>query len=145
MQGPSPPLYSPDGRFIWDGQRWVPIASAGTTSGARRSVVLAFFASFILVGLGTMFAGKAWKGAVLFVLGNGTLISGGLLALSLAHACSLSAIAGQPPTCSNGYPGQTVALTTVILGSTGVLLYLFGLFDAVASAREWNRDHGWPR
>lgn len=148
------PVYSPDGRFIWDGQRWVPIAvqpmqhgpPMGSvqpmTTGPRRSALLHFFASFIIIGLGTMFAGKVAKGLVLFVLGNGAAVATLVLSLSLSHACR---VASGEAVCSAGYQGPSVALWIAGLALTCFLLWIYGLFDAVASTREWNREHGWPR
>jgi hypothetical protein len=146
MQDPRQPVYSPDGRFLWDGHQWVPLAhSAGPMPGARRSPVLHFFASFILVGLGTIFAGRLVKGLVLFFLGNGCLISATVLSVSLAHACDLTVVGGRPGMCAPGYPATAVVISTGTLAVTGVLLWLYGLFDAVASTRERNQEHGWPR
>lgn len=143
MIEPQRPLYSPDGRFLWDGFRWVPLAEgrAGTTE-PRRSAVLHFFASFILIGLGTVFAGRLVKGFVLFVLGNGSLIAATILTMSLIQACSLTTGGAS---CPSGYPARGVVLAVGSLGLTGVLLWIYGLFDAVASTRDWNREHGWPR
>lgn len=143
MIDPQRPLYSPDGRFLWDGFRWVPLASGtAATTGPQRSAVLHFFASFILIGLGTAFAGRLVKGLVLFVLGNGSLIAATVLSFSLTKACTLTSGGAS---CASGYPARGVILAIGCLGLTGVLLWVYGLFDAVASTREWNREHGWPR
>jgi uncharacterized membrane protein SpoIIM required for sporulation len=144
MERPGQPIYSPDGQFLWDGHRWVRVtAGLPVATGPRRSAALHFFASFILVGLGTIFAGKVGKGIVLFILGNGSLVGATVLSFSLAHSCDLTL--GQPSHCGPGYPAAAVALTAVVLALTGFLLWVYGLFDAVASTREWNREHGWSR
>jgi hypothetical protein len=130
---------------MWNGQQWVPIHSPHVATGPRRSPTLHFFASFILVGLGTMFAGKVAKGLVLFLLGNGAAVASVVLSVSLAHSCDLTVVAGQPGRCAPGYPGITVALVAIGLGLTALLLWVYGWFDAVASTREWNRERGWSR
>ena len=112
--------YSPDGRFWWDGQQWVPVQGApnlptpyvGQPTGMMpvhaKSPVGHVAASFFIPGLGSMLAGESGKG----------------IAILLAWLIS-------------------IPLAFLFIGIfTGLGAWVFGMVDAYSSARNWNLRHG---
>lgn len=145
------PEMSPDGRFYWDGSAWRPftgsslynpaVGPAVAQVGPRKRPGGYIFASFLIIGLGTMLAGSFWKGFRLFIKGL-TLI--GLMMLILLE--------GFVPSTSGR--GTTVCLNAVCFEESSVIVagiaaltltawWIYGMVDAARSVRDWNRRNGW--
>ena len=108
--------YSPDGRFWWNGQQWIPVATApqpgypyGAMAISPKSPGLAVLASFFIPGLGSMISGSAEIGAVILVCW--------LISIPLVILFGLGII-------------------------TGLACWIFGMYHAYESARKWNLARG---
>jgi TM2 domain-containing membrane protein YozV len=112
---------SPDGRFRWDGGRWVyATANSGVVSQAPmavspKSVGLAVIASFFLPGLGSIINGEGGKGAVMLV---------SYIVLQFLFWLTIWFLLG-------------LVFLPFILG-----LWVWGMYDGYEGARRWNARHG---
>ncbi len=112
---------SPDGRFRWDGGRWVystAVPGAGSPPAlvvSPKSVGLAVIASFFLPGLGSIINGQGGKGAVILV---------SYLVLQFLFWLTIWFLLG-------------LIFLPFILG-----LWVWGMYDGYEGARRWNASHG---
>jgi hypothetical protein len=113
------------------------------TAASRGKMALRFLASLIVIGLGTIFAGKVAKGVVLLLLGNGATIGSVVMSVSLSKECKSLGL-GTHLVCSAGYPAVTMAEATILVTLVATGLWIYGLLDAVASTRWWSRRHRRP-
>jgi hypothetical protein len=155
----APPQLSPDGRFYWDGEAWKPyptgptggpmvIAAAGQL-GPRRNPFGYWVASLIVPGLGTMFAGRVWKGFCLFLVASAE--TGAIAVLANAVMSETTPASGLTLVISPnarqcavaGCNAQTLALVALGLAFLLLGLWIYGIVDAVRSVHQWNRAHGY--
>jgi hypothetical protein len=132
------PIYSPDGRHMWNGLNWEPTHRSPTVK--RKHRFLYAILSFFITGLGTICAGRRWRGWLLFVLEFVFALPFYLLAAPLGVATPFSgetSLAGCTGVCSQE------ALVTLFVGVAAVVVWFYGMVDALRSARAWNQAHGW--
>jgi hypothetical protein len=148
MDLPPAPQLSPDGRFYWDGSTWrpypsgppggPPVVAALGALGPRKHAFGYWFASFVITGLGTMLAGTFLRGLALFigevVLTVGTFVFGasGMKLISLPGGTVQVLVLNQ------GY-----LVIAVAFALAGLILWIYGMVDAVRSVYSWNRTHGY--
>ena len=100
---PQGPVYSPDGRYIWDGTRWVGIVHDPLHSPVpRRHPFLYVIVSFFITGLGTVFAGRVLRGLFLLALDAGLLIWFDVLADPFRSVAFVQTPFGKAVDCTNG-------------------------------------------
>jgi TM2 domain-containing membrane protein YozV len=108
---------SPDGRFRWDGGRWVyatavPVAQAIV---APKNAGLAVVASFFFPGLGTIMNGEGGKGAAMLI---SDFVLWFLFLLTFWFVLGF-------------------IFVPFMLG-----LWIWAIYDAYEGARKWNARHG---
>src|SRR5207302_4389151 len=111
---------SPDGRFRWDGGRWVfasgsPAAVPPAMVISPKSLGLAVIASFFLPGLGSIINGEGGKGAAMLV---------GWVVLQFLFWLTIWFLVG-------------LIFLPFLLG-----LWIWGMYDGYEGARKWNAVHG---
>ena len=112
---------SPDGRYKWDGTRWVPIAAMAAPSSLTAMVVspkspgVSVIASFFLPGLGSIINGEGGKGAVMLIA---------YLGFQVFFWFTIWFLLG-------------LIFLPFILG-----IWVWGMYDGYEGARRWNAAHG---
>jgi hypothetical protein len=139
-------VFSPDGRYLWDGVTWIPVPPR---AGRRKSKLLNFLASFFVPGLGSMLARRVLRGSILFVLSVGAGVAG--LVIEYQSYGTLTASVGVTNSsgtatlqCVGACLGvDSTSLTILGLYGTSVLVWIAALIDAVVSTARYNRESGW--
>jgi len=154
----SGPPTSADGRFYWDGYRWIPVGSpvvAGPDPylmAARKNPALHVLMSFFIPGLGTLAAGRTRRGATVMCLWAGGLVA----YFTVFFVFFANAFHTVTPENLND-PNAIINNTSSTFNNVGTLfilvpifilfefaVWVFGMIDAHQSAQRWNAEHGIP-
>lgn len=142
----TPPQYSADGRFWWNGYQWVPAWQPGQPQ--RRSVWLYLLASFFVPGLGSLLQGRwRWGAPVLGVF------AACVITFVVVVAVNLAGVLGTfPGECFRRLCGPVyqvtvpsgIFITAAVVWPIAFAAWIVGLVDTARGTAEWNRAHGFP-
>lgn len=125
------------------------VAEATGQLGPRKNAAGYLIASLLVIGLGTMLAGRVVKGFWLLLLAAAGTVAIVILyqrvtqetgpTTGLAQALS----PGGRECLTAGCDAQTLALAALGVALLLLGLWVYGMIDAVRAVHQWNRAHGY--